>query len=259
MSSNNLRLRIVLVAAVTIFSLVSSSGAQAFDSPTKLVGSSERPFGQVLGYMNFDKYVEIAATGLPFESAARPVIQINNESVGQPYVGKTLDARTDYFGGWVPSPTLMTYQWLANGKKIRKAKSESYSLASRDVGKQITVRVVGVKESYVTTIKESDPTSAVSAGRTFATSSDPVITGSAVAGQILGSEVSPWSAPGQTVVYSYQWFRGAKVIKRATNFTYLLTVKDIGKRITVRWTGNALSYLSVVRTSTATERVLGAE
>ena len=167
-------------------------------------------------------------------------------------MGETLDAKTNYFGGWDPTPTTMTYTWLADGKKIKKAASASYILTSREVGKSISVRVVGSLASYVTTTRDSDPTEAVSAGQAFATAATPTLTGTATVGQVLGSEVAPWSAPGQIVMYSYQWLRSGKVIKGATEFTYQLTSKDAGKTMSVRWTGWAPTYLTTIRTSSST-------
>jgi len=73
----------------------------------------------------------------------------------------------------------MTYTWLADGKAIKKATSATYTLSSRDVGKSISVRVVGSLASYVTTTRVSDPTEDVSAGQDFQVASTPTITGTA--------------------------------------------------------------------------------
>jgi len=212
--------------------------------------------GSVIGLSSFSgAHASIARTDSPFTSAARPVIQINDFPPGEPYVGETLDAKTDFFGGWDPTPTRLTYTWLADGIKIKKATSASYVLTSREVGKSISLRVVGSRESYVTTTRDSDPTEAVSAGQAFAAVSTPTLTGTATVGQVLGSEVVPWSAPGQIVMYYYQWLRSGKVIKGATEFTYRLTSKDAGKTMSVRWTGWAPTYLTTVRTSLSTAPV----
>ncbi len=225
MHSLNLRRIARLVALGTVVSLTTISSVQAFAAPT----------------------------GSPFDSAARPVIQISDLAPGEPYVGETLDAKTNFLGGWVPTPTRMTYTWLADGKRIKKATSASYTLTPREVGKSISVQVVGSRATYATTTKESDPTETVSAGQTFATASTPTLTGHPWVGQVLGSEVAPWSAPGQIVLYYYQWLRNGKAIKGATDFTYQLTSKDLGKIISARWTGTAPTYLTVVRTSLPTD------
>jgi hypothetical protein len=117
--------------------------------------------------------------------------------------------------------------------------------------------VVGSLASYVTTTNISDPTDSVSAGQAFATAATPTLTGTASVGQVLGSEVAPWSAPGQIVMYYYQWLRSGKPIKGATDYVYQLTSKDAGKIMSVRWTGWAPTYLTTVRTSSSTAVVTG--
>ncbi len=212
--------------------------------------------GTVVGLSTISNVQAFAApTGSPFDSAAKPVIQISELAPGEPYVGETLDAKTNFLGGWVPTPTTMTYQWLANGKTIKKASSASYTLTPREVGKSISVRVVGSRASYVTTTKESDPTETV-AWRTFASTSVPSNPATAAVGEYLSTDVTPWSAPGQTVTYSYQWLRAGKAIKGATTYIYVVSSKDLGKRLSVRLTGTAPTYLTVVTTSAPTAPVV---
>lgn len=227
MLSLKLRGMIVIVALGSVVSLGALSSVQAF----------------------------AASIDSAFTSAARPVLQIDDGSAGEPYVGETLEAKTNFFGGWDPSPTTMTYTWSANGKQIKKATGSSYTLTSREVGKSMSVQVVGSLESYVTTTRVSDPTGTVSAARTFASASVPSVSGVTSVGVILSSSVAPWSAPGKVVVYSYQWLSNGKPIKGATAFTYRLTSKEAGKTMTVRWTGSAPGYLTVIRTSSATAKV----
>ena len=227
------------VALAMAIILGTFSSAQAFVAPTESVGN--------------------AAIDLPFDTARKPVIEMDGVPVnaGQTYVGDTLFADVTYFGGWVPTPTTMTYQWFANTKKIKRASSASYTLTSGQIGKTISVRAVGSRESYVTTTSDpSDAINAVLAGRTFASAADPIVNGVAVVGQLLNSQLdSTWSAPGQIVAYSYQWLRNGKAIRGATEFNYFVTSKDLRKRITVRWKGTAPGYITVVRTSIPTEKV----
>ncbi len=192
----------------------------------------------------------------PFTFHAKPVIQKNDDLVGVPYVGETLEAKTIFYGGWDPTPTLMKYQWLAAGKAIKGATSSTYTVTSKDVGRQITARVVGSRATYITTTELSDSTEAVSSGRTFASTSDPTLTGTAAVGQQLVSGISSgWSAPGQTVEYSYQWLANGKAIKGATDYYFWVTAKQRGKILSCRLTGTAFTYLPVVRTSVESARV----
>ena len=60
-------------------------------------------------------------------------------------VGKKLTAKP---GVWKPSSVKLSYQWLRNGKAIKGATKAVYTLASKDKGKKITVKVTGKKAGY---------------------------------------------------------------------------------------------------------------
>ena len=77
---------------------------------------------------------------------------------GSAVVGQTLTAS---LGEWTPTPTTVAYQWLVNGAVIRGATGSTYVVGSRDVGRQISVRVTGSKVSYLSTVRESARTRAV--------------------------------------------------------------------------------------------------
>jgi hypothetical protein len=70
---------------------------------------------------------------------------------GTAKVGKTLKAKA---GAWT-SGTKLSYQWLRNGKAIKKATKASYKLVKADKGKKITVKVTGKKSGYTTVSKVS--------------------------------------------------------------------------------------------------------
>jgi hypothetical protein len=93
-------------------------------------------------------------TGWPFDSSPIPTIS------GSAVLGQTLTAS---LGVWSPTlePTEVSYQWLRNGSVIRRATGSTYLLTSSDVGRQISVRVVASKASYVSTTRESTRTSTV--------------------------------------------------------------------------------------------------
>ncbi|WGY01034.1 hypothetical protein QI633_21145 [Nocardioides sp. QY071] len=57
---------------------------------------------------------------------------------GKAKVGKVLKAKA---GAWSPAPTAVSYQWLRNGKPIKKAKKASYRVTRKDRGKRISVRL----------------------------------------------------------------------------------------------------------------------
>jgi serine protease len=61
--------------------------------------------------------------------------------------GKTV--RTT-IGTWTARPTSVSYQWLRNGKSIKKATKRSYKLTAKDRYKKISVRVTVHRSGYVT-------------------------------------------------------------------------------------------------------------
>ncbi|WP_417364667.1 hypothetical protein [Glutamicibacter arilaitensis] len=64
---------------------------------------------------------------------------------GSKSVGKTLKATK---GSFSPKATAYSYQWLRNGKAIKKATKSSYKITSSDRGFSISVRVTAKKKNY---------------------------------------------------------------------------------------------------------------
>ncbi len=91
-------------------------------------------------------------SGLPFDTTAAPTIS------GSAVVGQTLSATV---AGWDPTPTRLTYQWLANGSPIRRATGATYRLVAANVGRTISVRVTGTAPGRASVTLTSNPTSAV--------------------------------------------------------------------------------------------------
>ncbi|MFE7504859.1 hypothetical protein [Promicromonospora sp. NPDC057488] len=88
----------------------------------------------------------------PFARTAAPAIK------GTARVGQTLTA---YRGTWSPSPTSVSYRWLANGKTISGATSRTFKLTSAQYGKRISVQVTGRKHAYLTATRTSSGTAVV--------------------------------------------------------------------------------------------------
>jgi serine protease len=61
--------------------------------------------------------------------------------------GKTVRATT---GAWSPGAITASYQWLRNGKSIKKATKRSYKLTAKDRGNKISVRITVRRSGYVT-------------------------------------------------------------------------------------------------------------
>ena len=89
----------------------------------------------------------------------------------------------------------------------------------------------------------------------FRSTSVPTVNGLAVVGQTLEVDEGEWVAGDAEVSFSYQWLANGKAIKRATGPTYVPTSKDSGKRISVRVTGSAPSYVTTSEVSTAADAV----
>lgn len=62
-------------------------------------------------------------------------------------VGKKLKAKV---GSWSPSATKVTYQWLRNGKSIKKATKSTYKLTKKDKRKKLSVRITVRRSGYLT-------------------------------------------------------------------------------------------------------------
>ena len=189
---------------------------------------------------------KVTAAG-PTEFTAAPVPTIT----GTPVSGQQLTATT---GIWAPAPVTLTRQWKANDVAIAGATASTYTPASTDVGKTITVTVTGTKAGYVTTAKTSAATAKVTAPPKALTATPvPKITGVLVSGHRLTAAAGTW-APAP-VTLTRQWKRNGVAITGATASTYLLTGTDVGKTITVTVTGTKAGYQTTAKTSAATAKV----
>ena len=210
------------------------------------VGCASDPYpGVYTRVYGFESWIR-STTGIlaRFEETKVPIIS------GDAVLGQTLTAGFGPAAYWSPEVDRYSYQWLANGKPIKRATGSTYVVGKKDVGKRITVRVAGIKSGYVTEVETSTATDVVLSGFPFTSTEVPTISGDAVLGQTLTATVADWD-PAPTS-YAYQWLANGKPIKRATGSTYVVGKKDVGKRITVRVAGIKSGYVTEVETSTAT-------
>ena len=125
----------------------------------------------------------------------------------------------------------IAYQWKANGVAISGATGSSYTLATADVGKIISV-AASYTDGYGTAESVSSaPTAAVTRMNRLPTGS-VVITGTALEGQTLVAGNTLADADGVGTV-SYQWKANGTAISGATGSGYTLTAADVGKYISV--------------------------
>lgn len=164
-------------------------------------------------------------------------------------VGSVLTANA---GAWYPSGGTFTYRWFRNGVPITGATSRTYRAQVADLGRPLSVRVIGTKAGYGPTTRYSETTSAIARGVLHLQSS-PSISGTYRVGHRLRA-VAATTSPSSTVA-AYRWLRNGKPISGATGATYLLRRVDRGDRISVRMTLVRPGYTSVSLTAVRSGRV----
>jgi YVTN family beta-propeller protein len=179
----------------------------------------------------------------PFDTAPLPTIS------GTMTAGQRLSVVP---GTWSPSAAF-TYVWKRDTAVILGATKNNYVLGAADVGKKITVEVSGSRTGFVTAARESLQTTAV-IGAPFVTAPTPTLSGTVAVGQRLTAVVGTWS-PAATL--TYVWKRDTDVIAGATKSSYVLTVADRGKQITVIVSGAKAGYATTSKTSEQSAAVLG--
>ncbi|MCU1481530.1 MAG: conserved secreted protein [Subtercola sp.] len=88
----------------------------------------------------------------------------------------------------------------------------------------------------------------------FTSAATPTISGTAVLGATLSTSVNAW-LPTPTS-WKYQWMRGIVPIPNATQPTYVLTVADVGQKISVAGTGSKSGLSTLTKTSLPTAPVV---
>jgi hypothetical protein len=198
------------------------------------------------GFLTTSKSSVATATVVSATFATAPTPTITGAAV----FGETLRAVT---GTWSNAPGF-TYQWKRSGSTAVIGTLANYTLTAADIGKTITVTVVGTKTGFTTVRKTSAATLAVVTA-TFASSPTPTITGTATFGQTLRAVTGDWSnTPG----FTYQWKRSGSTAVIGTLANYTLTVADVGKSITVTVVGKKTGFTTVTKTSLATAAVASA-
>ena len=135
---------------------------------------------------------------------------------------------------------IFSYQWLADDANIEGATDSTYTLADRDEGKAIKVRVSftddGNNEETLTTAA----TAAVTAKPNTPATGAPTISGTPQVGETLTADTTGIAdADGPTnPSFSYQWVvddgNADADIQDATDLTYKVSDDDVGKTIKVR-------------------------
>jgi len=148
---------------------------------------------------------------------------------------------------WAPAVNL-GYQWLLDGAAVPGATASTFELSRRDIGRTLSVQVVGSAPFYAPVAAGSAP---VVVGKALFRTKRPKLRGIPRAGRVLSVKVKGWKPEPakKSVKVRYQWLEDGKKIKGATKATYRVRAKDRGKKISVRVTAKKKSYETARRMS----------
>lgn len=164
------------------------------------------------------------------DNRTAPATTVAPAVTGTEVAGSVLSATA---GTWDTPGLAYTYQWCRNTFYIDGATSNTYLLASADVGATIGCRVFGQTGTYVGE-GVSNVTGAIGASPPSNVTL-PSITGIPAQGATLSSATGAWAGiPVPT--YTYQWTRDGASITGETASSFLLTGADVGHLIRVRVT-----------------------
>jgi len=158
------------------------------------------------------------------------------------------------------TPITYEYKWTRNGVAISGATASTYTIQSADDGTTIRVEVKGSnaygESAFVASSNSVSAVNAIAPSNTVA----PVISGTAVVGQVLSSTTGTWTGT-EPITYSYQWKRGATNIGTNSS-TYTLVQADAGNTSNITCvvtatnsagsdnaTSNTIAQILTVRTS----------
>lgn len=163
---------------------------------------------------------------------------------GAPRVGNTLTVNP---GTWSAGTTTLV-QWQRDGAAIARATSKTYVPSAADVGKRLSVEVIGYAAGYATIGSTSAPTAPVTGASISAT--DPTVTGDVRVGGRVTADPGVWGpAP---VTLAYQWLIDGNAVGGATDQSWTIPVSAAGRSVAVRVTGSKPGYDAVSRVSAAT-------
>ncbi|MCI1748293.1 MAG: CHAP domain-containing protein [Acidipropionibacterium sp.] len=189
--------------------------------------------GSLPGYARITR---IASTDFRVLRVGKPTIS------GTARVGMTIQADP---GAWSAGSSFI-YKWLRDGATIGEGPKPTYTIAKADLGKRLSVQVIGWNTDTATLGSTSEQTDPIKAPLEWITMPTPKIVGAAKAGSTLTAKPGTWS-PAATL--SYQWLRDGKAISGATKSTYKIATADRGHKVSVKVTASKSGYLTTVKTS----------
>lgn len=185
------------------------------------------------------------ASGIPFVTSPAPII------TGEPVAGETLRAS---ISGWDPAPSSVSYRWFRSGSSLSIATGSDYLLTQSDIGRTITVQVVGARAGRILTTQTSVATKEVLAGQPFLETKPPTIAGVPAVGQTLTASLVGWN-PSPTAV-TYEWFRSGFPSRVGTGARYTITSRDLGQTFIVRVSASRPGFALTTTESVSTATVV---
>jgi len=161
--------------------------------------------------------------------------------------------------GWNTDDVEQTYQWLRDGEPITGASAASHLLAPADLGRSISVAVTGTKEGWTSATVDSNALT-TTVGDAIVATLQPRVSGTPALGQTLTATPGTWGT-GETPAFGYQWLRDGGPITGATQASYVVTLADLGRDLSLRVTATRTAYapgsfttagLPVARVATST-------
>ena len=188
--------------------------------------------------------LQIGAEKFSFADDAKLVATVSAEGVKA--VGNTLTAEysANYAG------TTASYQWLRNGKAIKKATKATYALTADDRTERISVTVTLSKTGFKKITVTSAKTAAIAYG-TLAFAAPAQVSGTPKLGVKLTASALAFGEANEKEAssYTYAWYRNGAAIKGATKSQYTPVFADLDKVITAKVTAKLSGYTSASATS----------
>ena len=185
--------------------------------------------------------VTLTNTPASYSIVATPTVPL---ITGNLAAGQTLTVGTGRT--YTNSPTALAYQWYRDGKAISGQTASTYvTNAVTDKGKAISARIVASRAGFQPSTATSAKTPKL--GVSYFTGSAATITKAAET-TVLTANPNVVEVGAKA---TYQWYRGATAIKKATKVTYKPVSADAGKPLSVKITVSKVDYTTVVKASAA--------
>ncbi|MDR1448591.1 MAG: hypothetical protein LBI84_00015 [Propionibacteriaceae bacterium] len=141
-----------------------------------------------------------------------------------------------------------TFQWYRDGVAIPGATTQNRSVASEDIGHQLTLAVTLTMPGYTTASGTSNPMTVAEAGDQNLYLRDVKIADTAAPGDTI-DKIGLSSRLPDNATLSYQWYRDGKPITGATDKTYTFVQADLGHTVKVTVTAHIPGLDDIAATS----------